>query len=160
GGLLLAPSVRHSSGVLDHPVRARVRAEAADMTLHSAAIVIQLRVTGAMIALLVLVNLVVPRRFHWREEMARLSLLNRQVFQVHAIFLIVTLALFSALLLTTAPSLLEPTPLARAVLAGLTIFWALRMLVQWFYYSPEIWRGHRFNTMMHVAFSGLWIYVT
>ena len=130
------------------------------MTLNAPLLLLNLRIVGVLMALLTLVNLFVPRRFHWREEMARLSLLNRQVFQVHAIFLIVTLALFSALLLTTAPSLLEPTPLARAVLAGLTIFWALRMLVQWFYYSPEIWRGHRFNTTMHVAFSGLWIYVT
>jgi hypothetical protein len=123
-------------------------------------LLLNLRVVGVLLALLAVVNLFVPRRFHWREEMARLSLLNRQIFEVHAIFLVLTLVLFSALLLTMAPALLEPTPLARAVLAGLTIFWTARLLAQWFYYSPEIWRGHRFNTVMHVAFSGLWIYVT
>ena len=51
--------------------------------------------------MLVVVNLFVPRRFHWREEMARLSLLNRQIFQAHSIFIVLTLALFSALLLTS-----------------------------------------------------------
>ena len=41
----------------------------------------------------------VPWRFHWRDEMARLSLLNRQIVQAHAVFLVLTLALLSALLL-------------------------------------------------------------
>ena len=92
--------------------------------------------------------------------MARLSLLNRQIFQVHSIFLVLMLALISALLLTSADALLEPTRLSRAVLAGLTIFWGLRMLMQWFFYSPELWRGHRFNTAMHCVFSTIWVYVT
>jgi hypothetical protein len=111
-------------------------------------------------AALAVVNLFVPRRFHWPEELARLSLINRQIFQAHSIFLILMLALFSALLLTCTNALLEPTRLARAVLAGLTIFWGLRMLMQWFFYSPETWRGHRLHTVMHVVFSATWIYVT
>ena len=36
-----------------------------------------------LMAVLVVVNLFVPARFHWREELARLSLLNRQIFQAH-----------------------------------------------------------------------------
>ena len=34
------------------------------------------------------------------------------------------------------------------------------MVMQWWFYSPEIWRGHRFNTVMHWIFSATWIYVT
>ncbi len=123
-------------------------------------LLIHLRVVGVVMAALVLVNLFVPRRFHWHEELARLSLLNRQIFQAHSVFLVLTLALFSALLLSSAAALLEPTRLSRAVLAGLTIFWGLRMLMQWFFYSPRIWRGHRFHTVMHIVFSATWIYVT
>ena len=50
-------------------------------------------------------------------------------------------ALTSALLLTSAEALLEPTRLSRAVLLGLTVFWGLRMLMQWFFYSPQVWRA-------------------
>jgi hypothetical protein len=121
---------------------------------------LHLRLVGLVMAALVVVNLFVPGRYRWREEMARLSLLNRQVFQAHAVFLVLTLALFSALLLTCADALVEPTRLSRAVLVGLTIFWALRMAMQWFFYSPAIWRGHRFHTVMHWVFSATWIYVT
>jgi hypothetical protein len=82
------------------------------------------------------------------------------VVQVHAVFPILMLAMFAALLLTCGPALLEPTRLSRAILIGLTIFWTLRLLMQWFFYSPEIWRGHRFNTAMHWVLSLTWIYVS
>jgi hypothetical protein len=123
-------------------------------------LVAHLRFIGVLMAALVVVNLFVPARFHWREEMARLSLVNRQIFQAHTVFIVLTVAMCSALLLTSADALLEPTRLSRLVLAGLTIFWGVRMLMQWCFYSPAIWRGHRFNTVMHGVFSVAWIYIT
>jgi hypothetical protein len=80
--------------------------------------------------------------------------------RAHALFLVLLLALISALLLNASDALVAPTRLARAVAAGLTIFWGARMLAQWFFYSPAVWRGDRFNTAMHGLFSVLWIYVT
>jgi hypothetical protein len=130
------------------------------MTFSHDTLLLHLRLTGVVMASLVVVNLVVPGRFHWREEMSRLSLVNRQIFQAHSVFLVLTLALFSALLLTCGAALLEPTRLSRAVLFGLTVFWGLRMLMQWCFYSPLIWRGHRFNTLMHYTFSAVCVYVT
>ena len=130
------------------------------MTLTQETLVAHLQAGGVVMAVLVVVNLFVPSRFHWREEMSRLSLVNRQIFQVHSMFLVLTLGLFSALLLTCAPALVEPTPLSRAILVGLTIFWGLRMVMQWCFYSSKLWRGHRFNTVVHVAFSAIWIYLT
>ena len=129
------------------------------MTLD-AALRLHLRLVGVLMAALALVNVFVPRRLNWREELSRVSLLNRQIFRVHTFFLIVVLALSAALLLTCADALLEPTRLSRAILAGLTLFWGLRMLIQWVYYSPAVWRGRFFETTMHVVFSALWIYVT
>ena len=130
------------------------------MTLDPSTLAIHLRVVGAIMVVLVAVNLFVPRRFNWSEELSRVSLLNRQIFQAHTTFLVVLLALFAALFGLYADALLEPTRLSRAILVGLTIFWGLRMLMQWFFYSPAIWRGHRFNTIMHAVFSAAWVYVT
>jgi hypothetical protein len=130
------------------------------MTPEPALALLHLRLVGALLAALAVVNLFVPRRFRWREEMAALSLVNRQIFQAHNVFVILTIVLCSALLLTSADTLLEPTRLSRAVLIGLTIFWGLRMLMQWLFYSPRIWRGHRFNTAMHCVFSVAWVYMT
>lgn len=130
------------------------------MTLTPEVLLLHLRIVGLFMALLVVVNLLVPVRLGWREEMARLSLVNRQICQVHSIFIVLTLGLFSALLLTSGDALLERTRLSRAVLMGLTLLWGLRMLMPWFYYSPDVWRGNRFNTVVHYLFSGAWVYVT
>jgi hypothetical protein len=123
-------------------------------------LVFHLRAVGVLMALLAFANLFVPGRFNWREELSRVSLLNRQIFQAHTIFIVLLIAMMSALFLTCAEALLEPTRLSRAVLAGLTIFWGLRMLMQWFFYSPRVWRGNRFHTAMHGVFSIGWVYVT
>lgn len=130
------------------------------MTIHPDTLLVHLRIVGLVMVWLVAVNVYVPRRYRWREEMARLSLLNRQIFQAHNVFLVLTLALLALLLLISGDTLLEPTRLSRALLFGLTLFWALRMLMQWWFYSPAIWRGHRFNTVMHYVFSAVWVYTT
>jgi hypothetical protein len=130
------------------------------MTEAHDSLVMHLQIAGLMMAVLVALNLALPGRLRWREELATLSLLNRQVFRVHSFFITLIVALFSALLLTSSDELLEPTRLSRAILAGLTIFWAARMLIQWFYYSPKLWRGNRFNTAVHCLFSVVWVYMT
>jgi hypothetical protein len=39
-------------------------------------------------------------------------------------------------------------------------FWLCRLLAQFVAYDSTIWRGDRFRTAIHVAFSLLWCYVT
>jgi hypothetical protein len=130
------------------------------MTLDSGTVLVHLRVTGVLLAFLVVVHAFVPARLRWRDELSRLSLVNRQIFEVHTLFIVLVLALSSVLLLTSSDALVAPSRLSRALLLGLTIFWGLRMLMQWFYYSPAIWRGDRFNTAAHCVFSTVWIYLT
>jgi SAM-dependent methyltransferase len=83
-----------------------------------------------------------------------------QIVTAHNVFLILTLALLAMLLIVSGDTLLEPTRLGRAVLIGLTLVWGLRMLMQWWFYSPTLWRGHRLNTRVHYLFSAVWVYVT
>lgn len=130
------------------------------MTVDPGVLLFHLRATGVLLAALAVLNLFVPSRFGWRAELSRVSLLNRQIFQAHSVFLVLILALSAALLLTSADALLEPSRLSRAILTGLAIFWGLRMMMQWFFYSPRIWRGNRMFTTMHVVFSVTWIYMT
>ena len=130
------------------------------MKVDPAVMMVHLHLVGLVMAGLVVVNLVVPYWFRWREEMPQLSLINRQIVQAHTLFLVLLLGMFSILLLTCSDALLDHSRLSRTVLAGLTIFWALRMAMQWWFYSPAIWRGHRFHTAMHWVFSATWIYVT
>ena len=121
---------------------------------------LHLRVAGVLLLSLIALNLHLPRRFSWKRELASLSLLTRQIFWVHAAFLSIVLAMLAALVLLYARHLLAPTPLARAVLAGLAIFWFLRLLTQWLVYDWSLWRGRRFETTVHVVFTCVWGYLT
>jgi hypothetical protein len=119
---------------------------------------LQLQIVGGLQVLLALAHLAFPRRFGWREELVRLSPLNRQIFYVHAFFICLVLVLFGLLDLIYTDELLEPGSLARGVLAGITVFWTTRLFCQWFVYDSKLWLGHRFNTAMHVVATFLWSY--
>lgn len=119
-----------------------------------------LRIAGGLQLALALLHLAFPRRFQWKEELARLSPLNRQIFLVHTFFICVVLVLIGALSLFAPGALLEPTRLSRLVLGGFAAFWGLRLLCQWFVYDPALWRGQALNTAVHILFSLLWLYLT
>ena len=119
-----------------------------------------LKVTGVLLLLLAAAHLGFPKRFSWKEDLAKLSLLNRQIFEVHCFFIILMLALFGLLSLVYTGLLLRPDPLARVILIGLVIFWAARLFIQFFVYDSRLWRGDLFNTIVHVLFSLMWTYYT
>ena len=121
---------------------------------------LHLRIVGVLLFALLGLNFVLPRRFNWREELSRLSPINRQIFIVHAIFIALLLAMFGTLSLLFAPLLTAPGPLAKLVLAGLALFWLVRLLAQWFIYDSALWRGKRFETSVHVLFTLVWAYFT
>jgi len=100
------------------------------------------------------------RFFRWEQELVAVSLLTRQVFFVHNFFIGLTVILGGAASFFGANALLLPNTLSRAALSGMATFWLCRLLAQFFGYDSAIWRGNRFRTFMHVAFSLLWCYVT
>lgn len=115
-----------------------------------------LRLTGASLIVLAAAHLPFSRHFHWREELARLSLINRQIFYVHCGFICLILLLMGSLCLLWPETLLQPSPLGLLVTGGLTVFWGCRLAAQWFVYDAALWRGKRFETLAHVLFTGLW----
>src|SRR5438094_638512 len=104
-------------------------------------LIIHLRAVGVLLLLLALLNLFLPRRFGWKAELTKVSLLVRQVFVVHCAFIILILTLMGVLCAFFAPLLLS-NPLGSILLFGLGLFWATRLAVQFFFYSPQLWRGN------------------
>ncbi len=119
-----------------------------------------LRIAGALQIVLALAHLLFPRRFKWSEELSRLSLLNRQIFYVHTLFVCFVLLMIGALSLLAPAALLEPSELSRLVLLGFALFWALRLYCQWFVYDRALWRGRPFETVVHAICTLLWLYLT
>jgi hypothetical protein len=119
-----------------------------------------MRIVGILLVLLGVSHAFFSRYFGWERELAEVSLLTRQIFFVHSFFIALGVGLGGAGSFLCADALLRPGSLSRALLAGMTFFWLCRLLAQFFAYDARIWRGDRFRTVMHAAFSVLWIYVT
>lgn len=121
---------------------------------------IALRVAGASLLFLAIAHVFYSKRFGWEEDFAKVSLLNRQIFYVHCIFICLVLTLMGLLCLAWPGTLLQPSPLGLLVAAGFCIFWLLRLLTQWFVYDAKLWRGKRFETFMHAVFTSVWTFYT
>jgi len=121
---------------------------------------LHLRIAGALLLLLAAAHVFFPKQLGWKEDLAKLTLLNRQIFLVHVGFIMLTLILFGVLSFSYAAELVAPSRLAKAVLFGLTLFWGLRLITQQFIYDRRLWRGDRRNTVLHVLASLLWLYLT
>jgi hypothetical protein len=124
-----------------------------NLTLH-------LQIVGLLLILLGLSHAFFNRYFGWQQELVHVSLLTRKVFYVHTFFIAFGVVLCGVISLAYAGALLQPSPLNRAILAGMAAFWFFRLLAQFFAYDSAIWRGNPFRTRMHITFSTLWIYVT
>jgi hypothetical protein len=118
-----------------------------------------IELNGLLLLALALLHAIFPRHFRWREETRPLSLLTRQILYVHTFFIALTVGLTGLLCLSSADDLLT-THLGLKLSAGLCLFWLCRLLVQFFGYSAELWRGKRFETAVHITFSLLWLNLT
>lgn len=120
---------------------------------------LHLKVIGAMLIVLALVHVIFPRYFDWKIQLSGLSLINRQMMYVHTFF-IALVVLLMGLLCYTAASELVNTSLGQRVCAGMFIFWLARLITQFFGYSAELWKGKAFETVVHVVFTVLWVYLS
>lgn len=120
---------------------------------------IHLQIAGTALMLLAGVHVIFPRYFRWKTELASLSLINRQMMQVHTFFIALSVFLSGWLCVSSADMLVQ-TPLGRRICLGLWIFWTCRLLVQFFGYSSALWKGKAFETSVHIVFSAFWVYLS
>lgn len=120
---------------------------------------IHLTIIGSIFIVLALIHIIFPKYFEWEKEFRSLSLINRQIMKVHTIFIGLIVLMMGLLCLTSANELIE-TSLGKKIVLGLAIFWTTRLFVQFFGYSPKLWKGKFFETTVHIIFSFLWIYIS
>jgi len=120
---------------------------------------IQLIITGVLLIVLAFVHLVFPSYFNWKKELPLLSLVNRQLMTIHTFFIALTVLLMGVLCLVATDDLIN-TRLGKVIATGLAIFWTIRLVIQFFGYSPKLWKGKTFETIVHVFFVLLWTYLS
>jgi len=117
-----------------------------------------LKIIGTAFIALALVHIIFPKYFNWKEELAKLSLVNREIFKVHTFFIALTVFLMGLLCTFYSTEIIQ-TKLGKAISLGLLIFWGLRLLTQFFGYSSTLWKGKAFETIIHITSSFFWFYL-
>ncbi len=97
---------------------------------------------GVQLAILA-ANFVVPGKLRCRENLEKVSPMIRSVFVVHWIYILLMLAIFSALCFWFAPELAGGSRLGHFLSAAIALFWLPRIPIQLFVYDRELRRRHR-----------------
>ena len=114
---------------------------------------------GILLVMLACIHVIFPKYFKWKQELTSLSLINRQLMYVHSFFIAFVVFLTGILCVTSAKEL-TGTVLGKRICLGLGVFWIARLIIQFFGYSVKLWKGKMFETIVHVLFSILWVYLS
>lgn len=120
---------------------------------------LQIKIIGALLIVLSFLHAVFPRYFQWKEDLKTVSLINRQMMYVHTFFIAFGVLLMGIMCLCCTKDLLH-TPLGKNIALGLSIFWGVRLIFQFFIYSPRLWKNKPFETVIHLLFSMCWVYMS
>ena len=114
------------------------------------------QIAGAVQLAIGLANLPLATRLQYRKNLAGASEIVRQVFYVHAAYIVLVVLGFAALALLFPAELSSGRPIGRFLSAFLALFWLLRVPIQLFYYPVEIRRQNRLaDVIFIVAFAFL-----
>ena len=120
---------------------------------------VHLLICGILQIGLAILHIIFPKYFNWKQELASLSLINRQIMYIHTLFIAIAVGLMGILSITEAEALVN-TNLGQKICLGFGLFWLIRLFVQFFGYSSQLWKGKLFETVVHIVFSGLWLYMS
>lgn len=99
-----------------------------------------------------MLNLFLVPLLKWQPEIARMPLLLREVFHVHAWFISITLAIFATLTFRFSGEMaLGNNPVAGWLAGAIAVFWGARTVLQVAWYSSSHWRGRLDRTLIHIA---------
>jgi len=109
-----------------------------------------LRIIAVAQIVLAVLSLNLPRVLRWQPDIDRMSLLVREVFEIHSWFIALTLVIWGVLTWRFAPGFaVAPHEMARWLCAAIGIFWGIRCILQWTHYSSSHWRGNASRTWIH-----------
>lgn len=120
---------------------------------------IHLKIIGSLLIGLGLAHAFFPKYFNWKKDLDTLDQINKEMFYSHTFFIVVTIILMG-LLSIVFPEEIVKTKLGLGIALGFAVFWTLRLLVQLFGYSSNLWKGKKFETAIHILFTFFWSYMS
>src|SRR5262245_52080718 len=105
-------------------------------------------------------SLAIPRVLHWRDELARVRPLTRQVFWTYAGYIWTTNVCFGLVSVLMANELLAGTRLAATVCGFITLYWLARIVIQFAYFDHRDAPQGLIFKLAEAVLVGLFVFLT
>jgi hypothetical protein len=105
-------------------------------------------------------SLAIPRVLKWREELAKLRPLTRQVFWTYAGYIWTTNVCFGLVSLLIPDELLSGSKLASAVCGFITLYWFARIVIQFAYFDRRDAPAGMVFRLAEVGLVGLFVFLS
>ncbi len=102
-------------------------------------------------------NLFIPAKLEYGENLTKVSTIVRQIFIVHAVYIVGVLVGLGALSVWFAPELASGQGLGRFLSLLMAMFWVPRIFVQLGYYDNRVKQRNR---LAHYFFTLLFAYLS
>jgi RsiW-degrading membrane proteinase PrsW (M82 family) len=101
----------------------------------------------------------VPRQLHWKTDLAKLEPFNRKLMWTYGGFTVYTIIAFGVMTLVLHNEMLRGERAALVLALFIGVYWLLRIVVDFTYYSHEDWpKGRQFvigHTLLTLLFAFL-----
>jgi hypothetical protein len=121
--------------------------------MNTTTLEILLITAAALQAAVAVLNLFLPRIMKWRQDLDAVSLLLREVFQMHLWFISLILAIFAVMTWRYAAhmAVADSAEVYHWLAAAIGLFWGVRGVLQMTYYSSSHWRGIPKRLVAHIT---------
>jgi len=102
----------------------------------------------------------VPYRLHWKEDLAKLTAFNRKLMWVHGGFAVYTIIAFGVMSLFLHDEILRGERAALALAFFIGLYWLLRIVVDFAYYSHRDWPSGAAFRAGHVLLTSLFVFLS
>lgn len=113
--------------------------------MHTNVLLQLLWLAGFVQVAIAFTNFFLPRKLKYRENLARVSPIMRQIFVVHSVYIVGVVLLFAAATFGFAGELTSGHGLGRFLAAAIALFWLFRAPVQLFYYDAALRKENRWG---------------
>ena len=96
-----------------------------------------LQLAAAMQLLMLIASALTPRVLDWRKNLAVLHPFLRKLFWVYGVFIVMVIIAFAILTFRHAEQMAAHEPVARSLCLFITIFWGVRLFVQFAIFEPR-----------------------
>lgn len=105
--------------------------------MESQVLILLLKIAGLSQIVMAFGSLVLPRVLHWKEGLAQAPVLLRQMFWVYSGYILLTNIALGLVTLLFSVELLSNNTLGRSLLLYASLYWLVRLVLQFFYFEKK-----------------------